>query len=316
MSLPDSPGIPKRVLGRTGQNVSVLGYGTAELRGPNWRWSGRSISPEHARQILHAVLDAGVNLIDTSIDYGTSEELIGKYLAGRRHEYFLASKCGCLTDPADFVPENRGKHVFTRANITTGVEQSLRRLQTDYLDLIQFHGSPTRQILENEDAIQTLTDLKRAGKVRWIGSSSILPNIVDHIEMGVFDVFQIPYSAVERTHEEFISAAASAGAGVIIRGGLAQGMSEQFAHVGQRPTRQGVQSSKETWGNARLDDLLDGTGRMEFLARFAITHAHVHSVLVGTINLQHFMENVNAMRKGPLPLELYAEAKLRLNAAG
>ena len=137
-------------LGNTGLEVTRLGYGAMEVRGEP---RGRSVSEEEARGILNAVLDSGINYIDTSIDYGTSEEFIGKCISGRRSEFYLASKCGCTVGD---VP--RG-HVYTRANIVAGVNQSLSRMRTDYLDLVQFHGNPSRQDLEEEDAVQTLLDL-------------------------------------------------------------------------------------------------------------------------------------------------------------
>src|SRR5262249_57405356 len=86
-----------------------------------------------------------------------------------------------------------------------------------------FHFSPAREVLGHEGAIETLQDLQRAGKIRFLGCSSILPNIVDHIAMGVFDVFQIPYSALQPEHEAAIAAAAKTGAGIVIRGGVARG---------------------------------------------------------------------------------------------
>src|SRR4051794_36507553 len=85
--------LPKRELGRTGLQVTMLGYGAMELRGAP---RGRDVTEEQAETILHAVLDAGINYIDTSIDHGVSEERIGRYIADRRSDYYLASKCGCL----------------------------------------------------------------------------------------------------------------------------------------------------------------------------------------------------------------------------
>ena len=82
-------------------------------------------------------------------------------------------------------------------------------MRTDHLDVLQFHISPSRQTLEQNGAIDTVLELKRTGATRFVGMSGTLPNIVDHIAMGVFDVFQIPYSAVEREHETIIAAAAS-----------------------------------------------------------------------------------------------------------
>src|ERR1700689_883674 len=89
--------IETRPLGRSGANVTILGYGAMELRG---RPRGPAIEDAEAGKLLNAVLDGGINLIDTSIDYGRSEELIGRYVAHRRDETFLASKCGgLLGDP-------------------------------------------------------------------------------------------------------------------------------------------------------------------------------------------------------------------------
>ncbi len=83
-----------RTLGRTGLKAARLGYGAMELRGRRI-WDGRPITSRQAEKILNAVLDSGINLIDTSYDYGLSEELIGQYIAHRRDEYYLATKCGC-----------------------------------------------------------------------------------------------------------------------------------------------------------------------------------------------------------------------------
>jgi len=94
--------IMTRALGRTGADVTILGYGAMELRGQP---RGPEISDEDAGRLLNAVLDGGINLIDTSPDYGRSEELIGTYLSHRRDEFFLASKCGCpIETPADAPP--------------------------------------------------------------------------------------------------------------------------------------------------------------------------------------------------------------------
>ena len=116
-------------------------------------------------------------------------------------------------------------HVFTRENVRAGVEQSLTRMNTDYLDLVQIHMSPSRQEVEDDDSVAELEALRDEGKVRFIGISTTFPNIADHIAMGVFDAFQIPYSLVEPDHDEWIVKAADAGAGTVIRGGVARGIS-------------------------------------------------------------------------------------------
>ncbi len=90
-----------RALGRTGAEVTILGYGAMELRG---RPRGPEIADEDAGRLLNAVVDSGINLIDTSPDYGRSEELIGSYIGHRRDEFFLASKCGCPLEPPAGAP--------------------------------------------------------------------------------------------------------------------------------------------------------------------------------------------------------------------
>ena len=295
------PELPKRELGRTGLQVTTLGYGAMELRGAP---RGREVSDEAADRILNAVLDAGVNYIDTSIDYGLSEERIGKFIAGRRSEYYLASKCGCFVGD-EAAAGGRFPHVFTRENIVAGVNQSLARMKTDYLDLVQFHASPTKAELEEHGGLQALLDLQKEGKVRYVGISATLPNIREHIEMGVFDAFQIPYSALQREHEAVISEAASAGAGIVIRGGAAKG----------GPGKE-EGSYWDSWQAAAIDDLLGDMSRMEFVLRFTYSHPDLDTTIVGTVNPAHLQDNINALLKGPLPEDFYAEAKSRLAAAG
>src|SRR5271168_5622007 len=113
--------VAKRQLGRTGLQVTALGYGAMELRGAP---RARDTTEAQAETILNAVLDAGINYIDTSIDYGVSEEWIGRYISHRRSEYYLASKCGCLVGAPTAPVGQVSPHVYTRDNIIAGVEQS------------------------------------------------------------------------------------------------------------------------------------------------------------------------------------------------
>jgi len=292
--------------------VTKLGFGAMELRGPGG-FRARDIDPAGAAAILNAVLDAGINYIDTSPDYGTSEELIGSAISARRDEFFLASKCGC---PVGQTAGSR-EHTFTRDNVRAGVEQSLRRMKTDHLDLVQFHASPARSVLEENDSVTELLDLQTEGKVRFIGMSGTLPHLVDHIAMDVFDAFQIPYSALEPEHGQAISDAAAAGAGTIVRGGVARGIPNASEAAVERmpdPWREAMRKRRDTWVNAELDDLLDGMSRMEFMLRFTLSHPDMHTTIVGTANPDHLADNVRAASKGPLAAEIYEAASQRLSA--
>lgn len=294
--------LDRNLLGNSGLEVTRLGYGAMEVRGGE---GGRPIDEVEAGQILNAVLDSGINFIDTSIDYGHSEEYIGKSISVRRSEFFLASKCGCPVNQ----PRGSTEHVFTRENIIAGVNQSLVRMKTDYLDAVQFHSSPSKSLLEQEDSIQALLDLKEQGKIRLLGSSSTLPNLADHIGMGVFDVFQIPYSGLNREHENWITNSAKSGIGTIIRGGVAKG----------EPGESGV-SRPDSWSKfeeAGLDELREEMeSRTAFMLRFTLSHPDLHTTIVGTKNPAHLVENVNAAQKGPLSTEVYLEAKRRLDEVG
>jgi len=295
--------LQKRKLGRTGLLVTTLGYGAMELRGAP---RGPKVTDEDAERLLNGVLDAGINFIDTSIDYGRSEELIGRFIAHRRGEYYLASKCGCVVGGA------QGEHVHTAGNIRHGVENSLRLLKTDHLDLVQFHRSLTLQEFEAEGALQELQKLKAEGKVRFLGVSGVLPNLDEQIQSGVFDAFQIPYSALQREHEDVISRADAAGAGTIIRGGVARGTPDDWQRTYYMVPSGTLQ---DRWQQANLDQLLDGSPRVDFTLRFTLSHPALHTTIVGTRNLEHLRANVRAAKLGPLPADVLAKAKRRLSAA-
>jgi aryl-alcohol dehydrogenase-like predicted oxidoreductase len=311
--------LPTRVLGRTGVEVSILGYGAMELRGPD-AMGGPAISDDDAGRLLNELLDAGVNLIDTSIEYGRSEELIGRYLGSRRDEFFLASKCGCplTVEPGWDPPTVAAAHVYTPEHIRAGVEQSLRRLQTERLDLLQVHLSPTRARMEADGTIEELERLRAEGKVRFIGMSGTLPDLPDHIAMDVFDVFQIPYSAVQAEHEPCMVEAARAGAGILVRGAAARGTASAEKSWRVEPLSMTARApAKDLWEAAALDEVVPADmSRHEFLLRFTLSHPALSSAIVGTSRLAHFQANAEIAARGPLPADLYDEAKRRLAADG
>jgi aryl-alcohol dehydrogenase-like predicted oxidoreductase len=305
--------IETRPLGRTGVDVSILGYGAMELRGQP---RGPAIEDDDAGRLLNAVLDGGINLIDTSIDYGQSEELIGRYIGHRRNEYFLASKCGCLLGDPPVGANPPFAHDFRAQNIRAGIDQSLQRLGTDHLDLLQVHLSPSRDQLEADQTVETLLSLRDEGKVRFIGMSGTLPHLPDHIAMGVFEVFQIPYSAIQREHEDLITAAAADGAGTLIRGGAARGAPSEDKNWSHGPIGLSEGEGRRRWESSGVEDLLGDMSRQEFVLRFTLSHPDLSSTIVGTSNMDHLRSNLAVAEKGPLPSDVYQEAKSRLGPAG
>lgn len=293
----------KTSLGRTGLQVTPLGYGSMGLRGPR-TWGVRVVSEEAAEAMLHRVLDSGINFIDTAPDYGLSEERIGKYLSSRRSEFYLASKCGCVyTQHADHLEID---HAWEPDVVRRNLETSLQRLRTDYLDVLQFHGGSAAE-LQQSGLIDLLLRFKEQGLVRHVGVSSSLPELPGLIALGVFETFQIPYSCLAPQHHDLITQAAATGAGIILRGGIAQGGPD--AEI-KRPALNHV------WTRAGLDELLPtGTTKAELILRYTLSHPHCHTTIVGTCNADHLQENLAAAEQGPLPPELYAEIKRRVNAA-
>lgn len=296
--------LTKRTLGRTSLEVTDLSYGAMEVRGSRI-WGGRAVTEQQAEIILNAVLDSGINFIDTSNDYGRSEEFIGRYLHTRRGEYYLATKCGCTVVHKDENTDDT-PHVWTRENLFRGLHESLERMKTDYIDVMQLHN-PSVEQAEEGDLVSVLLEMKQQGKVRWVGCSATSPHIESYIKLGVFDVFQIPYSALERQHEDAITLAGEAGAGTIIRGGVARGEPGVGLGDGGRWT---------SFEKAGLDELrAEGESPTAFLLRFTLSHPEMDTTIVGTLIPEHLQENVRIAEQGPLPADVYAEAKRRLDAA-
>lgn len=298
------PSLPTRQLGRTGLTVTRLGHGAMEIRGPRI-WGGREVTDAQAKTILNAVLDSGITFVDTSNDYGRSEAYIGEFISGRRSQHVLATKCGCSMVPAGDHDET--PHVWTRDHLLWNIDDSLKKMRTDHVDLLQLHNATVEQVEEGK-LIDVLHEIQAAGKTRFIGASTISPHLATFISWGVFDSFQIPYSGLERRHERLIQKAHDAGAATIIRGGVAKGEPGRGLGAGDR---------WQTWERAKLGELLEpGETASQFLLRFTLSHPGVDTVIVGTVKPEHLKENVEAASKGPLPADVYAEAKRRLDQAG
>jgi aryl-alcohol dehydrogenase-like predicted oxidoreductase len=156
-----------RFLGRSGFRVPVLGFGAGTFggKGPLFSAWGNSDTQE-ARRLIDICLDAGVNLFDTADVYsdGASESILGEALQGRRDQAILSTK---LTLRAGDGPNDVGA---SRHHLVTGVERALKRLGTDYIDLLQLHHFDAMTPVEN--VMSTLDDLVRAGKVRYLGASN------------------------------------------------------------------------------------------------------------------------------------------------
>lgn len=294
--------------GTTGLEPSRLGLGAMELAGPP---RAPYLSEKEATRLLHAALDMGINYFDTSIDYGRSEQVIGAALSKHRDKFILATKCGCQVGEE---AHGEGSHIYTPDNIRAGVEQSLHRLKTDHINVMQLHGNPTREMLERQGGMEALLELKQKGIIGHIGLSSRKPYLNEFLDMGAFEVFQIPYSVIQRQHEDIIETVFDSDRATVVRGAVARGSAAKAwksIPIGMKDGQ-----AQSVWEEAGLDQILEGMSPIEFMIRFALTNPKVSLFLTGTSNIQHLIENIESANKGPLPSDLYSESLKRLEAAG
>jgi len=212
-----------RMLGRSGLRVSPLALGTLTF-GPDWGWGS---TKEEAQQIFDTYVDRGGNFIDTADSYtnGTSELLVGEFANGLRDRLVIATKYTLSTQPGD--PNSGGNH---RKNMVRSVEASLRRLNTDYIDLFYLHAWDATTPVE--EIMRAMDDLVRAGKVLYVGISDTpawqvarMQTIADLRGWSPLVALQIEYSLIERTVErDLIPMAAELGLGVIPWYALAGGV--------------------------------------------------------------------------------------------
>ncbi|WDL95755.1 aldo/keto reductase [Alicyclobacillus sp. ALC3] len=234
-----------RKLGGSGLDVSVIGLGTNAF--------GRRADRESSIRVIHAALDAGVNFIDTANIYtGTlSESIIGEAIADRRDEVVLATKAGLV---AGETPNSRGS---SRAHLMREVENSLKRLRTDYIDLYQIHTFDPYTPLD--ETLRALDDLVRSGKVRYIGASNYLAWVLmkalaisDARGYARYVSIQPSYSLADRTPElELTSLCGDQGIGLIPYFPLAGGILTGKYAKGAAPA--GSRAEKEPRFASRLE---------------------------------------------------------------
>ncbi|HEX2132160.1 MAG TPA: aldo/keto reductase [Actinophytocola sp.] len=281
-----------RTLGRTGIKVSPYCLGAMMF--------GAAGNPDHDEsiRIIHKALDAGINFVDTADAYsrGESEEIVGKALAGRRDDVVLATK---LHLPMGDDPNRQGN---SRRWIIAEVENSLRRLRTDHLDLYQVHRPDPS--VDVEETLSALSDLIRGGKVRAVGSSCFPASeiveaqwVAERRGLERFRTEQPPYSILDRGIErEVLPVCQRHGMGTLVWSPLAQGLLTGRFRKGQR-----IDSHRAGFGHQHLRDehRLDAVEQLVPLAEkaglslthlamaFAIAHPGVTSAIIGPRTMAH-----------------------------
>jgi len=280
-----------RTLGRTGIKVSPYALGAMMF--------GAVGNPDHddSIRIIHKALDAGINFIDTADAYsrGESEEIVGKAVKGRRDNIVLATK---LHLPMGEDPNQRGN---SRRWIMTEVENSLRRLQTDYIDLYQIHRpDPDTDI---EETLSALSDLIHGGKVRVIGSSAMPASDIVEAQWAAerrglepFRAEQPAYSILDRGIEaEVLPVAQRYGMGTLVWSPLAQGALTGRIRKGQRTDLRRAAMFRHITDERRLDAVEQiiplaaeaGLPMTHLAMAFAIAHPGVTSAIIGPRTMEH-----------------------------
>jgi aryl-alcohol dehydrogenase-like predicted oxidoreductase len=273
-----------RTLGRTGIKVSPYALGAlmfaTQVGNPD---------PDVSIRVINRALDAGINFIDTADAYGDSEEVVGRALRGRRDNVVLATKFG---RPTGDDPNQQGS---SRRWIMTAVENSLRRLQTDHIDLYQIHRpDPTTPI---EETLSALNDLLHSGKVRAIGTSGMPVSdlvaaqwIAQRAGLTRFHTEQPAYSLLNRGIErELLPAAQHYGLGTLVWGPLAQGLLTGRVRKGGSNELSRARFFKHLTDERRLDVVEQliplaaeaGLPMTHMAMAFTITHPGVTSALLG-----------------------------------
>ena len=282
--------IEKRNLGKTGYRATFLGFGALEI-GRNWGLgSGKEVerpSEEIAGQALNAVLDVGINVIDTASAYHASEERIGKFISHRRSEYILASKCGEHNKEPDTYYD------FSYQAIKNSIDRSLNLLKTDCIDLMQIHFGPDpAKVLDDRETVAAMKDARAEGKVKLLGASTGGGIAQRCIESGDFDVMQLDYSLLSQRDEALVNLSGERGIGVLIRGGLGYGRltPRVLPHLSE------LDSDARTKISALLD-LVDGNADMLVVLALKYLHRNpnVTSVLAGSKNVQHIKKNIELL---------------------
>lgn len=282
--------VKMRPLGETGLMVSEIGFGALEI-GRDWApdVNANSAHPDEAEagRVLNAVLDLSLNFIDTAPAYWSSEEFIGKAIAHRRSEYILATKVGEHCD------RNGSVYDYSYDATLRFVDESLRRLRTDYIDLLQIH-SASLEVLDRGETLEAMRAAQAAGKVRHIGMTGGVNECVRALEMGGYDTVQFPYNLLNVSAEDrLLDLVREKNAGAIIMRGLAGGkLSRKYTNLENVELRDAVAEFEEIALKAvAAEDPL-----VHLSIGYLLARQEVSSVIVGTRRVEAVEQNLGVAR--------------------
>ena len=271
----------------------MLGFGGVEIG-----WNNEPL--EKVEELLNSALDAGLNVIDTAAAYRTSEELIGKAVGRRRKEYFLLTKCGAV--------EGFTRYDWSKKGVLETIEQSLRKLRTDYLDIAQLH-SCSAEILRQGDCIEGLERAVERGYTRYIGYSGDNEDAKYAIELNVFDSLQTSVSIADQA---------------AIDGNIPLAVERGLGVIAKRPIANAVWRNTEKPEDGYHHEYWDRIQKLkyEFLdksveeatavaLRFTMTIPGIDTMIVGTTRPRRWEENARYVAEGVLSDEEYEAIRNR-----
>lgn len=272
----------KRKFGKTDMKFSVLGFGGAEIG-----WDSKN--QQRVEDLLNTALDAGLNVIDTAAAYKTSEVLIGNAVSKRRNDFYLLTKCGALDAFTRFDWSKKG--------ILETIEQSLRNLKTDYLDIAQLH-SCSSEILNRGEAIEGLLRAQEKGYTRYIGYSGDNEDAKTALETDVFDSFQTSVSIADQSP---------------IDGSIKLAKEKNIGVIAKRPIANAVWRNKELPPDSYHHEYWKRIQKLKFdflnksleeatamALRFTLSIEGIDTMIVGTTKPQRWQENAKYIAEGNL----------------
>jgi aryl-alcohol dehydrogenase-like predicted oxidoreductase len=272
--------------GKTGLNVTRLGFGAGQIGDP-------SLSEIEVELLLNNVLDNGINFIDSARGYGLSEERIGKFLKHRRDEFILSTKVGY---------DILGYQNWTYDIVIAGVENALKLLKTDYLDIVHLHSCDLH-ILKDGRVTEALQKLKEKGYVRYIAYSGENEELKFAIKSGKFDNIQTSVNICDQCDiDTMLPLAKQNGLGIIGKRPLANAP----WRYDSLPAGKYVE---EYWKRRQKMNLQFDIPEDELFLRFAVYHGNVDACIFGTTNPDRIKHNIDIVNKGPLQSNLVNEIK-------
>jgi aryl-alcohol dehydrogenase-like predicted oxidoreductase len=270
-------------LGQSELYVSEIGLGCMSL----------GTDKEKGIALVHQALEGGINFLDTADLYheGLNEEIVGEAVRGRRSDVIIATKVGNRWEP--------GKEGWTwdpsKAYIKEAVKDSLRRLQTDYIDLYQLHGGTLEDTIE--ETIEAFEELKQEGLIRYYGISSIRPNVIrEYAQRSNIVSVMSQYSIIDRRPEEqVLPLLEEKGISLIARGPVAKGI---LTRTGAAKLAKGYLEYSEEELSELYAELLEQGGNGRDLAhtaiRFALASPTVAAVIPGASSIEQLLHNIAA----------------------